>query len=113
MRIGHRFGVMGASTRLVQTDDPSGCAVHYRLPEMLETIAEWLRHCAEYMLEQVTVSTEDGWSKVSVIVQELRPSDIVEQLTADGHAELATSIAALVKMHGVREGLRNAGIAYS
>jgi hypothetical protein len=27
MRIGHRFGVMGASTRLVQTDDPSGCAV--------------------------------------------------------------------------------------
>jgi hypothetical protein len=87
--------------------------IHYRLPEMLETIAEWLRHCAEYMLEQLTVSTEDGWSKVSVIVQELRPSDIVEQLTADGHAELATSIAALVKMHGVREGLRNAGIAYS
>ena len=87
--------------------------IHDRLPELLESIAAWLRQCAEYALEQIIVSTADGWSTIAVIVHEIRPGDLIEQLTADGHNELAASIAALVTEHGVREGLRHAGIAYT
>jgi hypothetical protein len=86
--------------------------IHDRLPELLESIAAWLRQCAEYALEQIVVSTEDGWSTIAVIVQEIRPGDVIEELTGEGHHELAASIAALVTEHGVREGLRRAGVAY-
>jgi len=87
-----------------------GC--HDRVPEMLETVAAWLRECAEYLLEQVTVHTDDGWSTVSVVVHELRPGDLMQQLADQGHAELAEVLAAAVTEHGTREGLRRIGVAY-
>lgn len=90
--------------------DFEGC--HDRLPEMLETIAAWLRECAEYLLEQLTVHTDDGWSTVSVVVHELRPGDLMEQLARQGHPDLAASLAAAVTEHGTREGLRRIGVAY-
>ena len=45
-----------------------------RLPEVLETIAAWLRACAEFRLEQVTVHVDDGWATAAVVVHELRPA---------------------------------------
>lgn len=85
---------------------------HDRVPEMLETVAAWLRECAEYLLEQVTVHTDDGWSTVSVVVHELRPGDLMQQLADQGHADLAETLAAAVTEHGTREGLRRIGVAY-
>jgi hypothetical protein len=87
-----------------------GC--HDRLPEMLETIAAWLRDCAEYLLEQLTVHTDDGWSMVSVVVHELRPGDLIQQLASQGHPDLAAYPAAAVTEHGTREGLRRIGVSY-
>jgi hypothetical protein len=81
-----------------------GC--HDRPPEMLETIAGWLRDCAEYLLEQVARHTIDGWSTVSVVVHELRPGDLMQQLESQGHPDLAASLAASVTEHRTREGLR-------
>ena len=83
-----------------------------RLPEVLETIAAWLRDCAEYLLEQVTVHVDDGWATVSVVVHELRPGDLIEQLEAQGHPDLAAALAASVTRHGTREGLRRIGVSY-
>lgn len=79
---------------------------------MLETIAGWLRECAEYLLEQVTVRTDDGWSTVTVVVHELRPGDLMQQLASEGHADLAEALADAVTRHGVREGLRRIGVSY-
>jgi len=87
--------------------------IHDRVPEMLEMIAAWLRQCAEYALEQIALHTEDGWSIISVIVHEISAGDLIEQLTTEGHVGLAESIATLVTEHGVREGLRLAGVAYT
>src|SRR3954454_9760892 len=85
---------------------------HDRVPELLELTAAWLRGCAEYQLEQIAVRTdEDGWSVLSVTVQELRPGDLMEALTAAGQPELAAHVAALVKQHGTREGLRRMGLS--
>lgn len=88
----------------------AGC--HDRVPEMLETLAVWLRECAEFVLEQVTVHTDDGWSTLHVVVHELRPGDLMQQLADQGHADLAGSLAASVTEHGTREGLRRIGVAY-
>ena len=86
---------------------------HERVSEMLELIAAWLRGCAEYQLEQIAVSTdEDGWSLLSVTVQELMPGDLMQALTAAGHPDLAAGVAELVKEHGVREGMHRLGLAY-
>jgi hypothetical protein len=87
-----------------------GC--HDRLPEMLETIAGWLRECAEYLLEQITVHTDDGWSMVTVVVHELRPGDLMQQLADQGHDDLASSLAESVTAYGTREGLRRIGVSY-
>jgi len=83
-----------------------------RLPEVLEAIAAWLRECAEYLLEQMIVHVDDGWAAVSVVVHELRPGDLIEQLEWQGHPDLAASLAVSVKTHGVREGLRRIGVSY-
>ena len=83
-----------------------------RLPEVLETIAAWLRECAEYLLEQVTVHVDDGWATASVVVHELRPGDLIEHLERQGHPDLAAVLAHSVTTHGTREGLRRIGVSY-
>lgn len=82
-----------------------------RLPSLLEEIAAWAREYAEYQVQHLSVSTENGWTTVSVTVWEVVPGDLIKSLTAQGHADTAASIANLVTEHGVREGLRVAGFA--
>lgn len=78
---------------------------------MLEFIATWLRACTEYQLEQIAVNTDElGWSTMAVTVQELRPGDLIEELTQVGGHELASRVVVLVTEHGVREGLRLLGV---
>ena len=84
-----------------------------RLPTLLEEIASWARECAEYQVVDLAVSDKDGWSTVAVTVWEVSPGDLIKSLTSQGHADMAASIADLVTEHGVREGLRMAGIASS
>jgi len=81
------------------------------LPGLLEEIAAWARECAEYQVVDLAVSNADGWATVAVTVWEVSPGDLIESLTSQGHADMAASIANLVTEHGVREGLRLAGMA--
>lgn len=82
-----------------------------RLPTLLEEIANWARECAEYQVVDLSVSNECGWATVAVTVWEVSPGDLIESLTSQGHADSAAAIANLVTEHGVREGLRLAGMA--
>lgn len=82
-----------------------------RLPTLLEEIARWARECAEYQVVDLSVSSESGWSTVAVTVWEVSPGDLIKSLNSQGHADAAASIADLVTEHGVREGLRLAGIS--
>lgn len=81
------------------------------LPALLEEIATWARECAEYQVVDLSVSNESGWATVAVTVWEVRPGDLIKSLNSQGHADMAASIANLVTEHGVREGLRLAGMA--
>jgi hypothetical protein len=81
------------------------------LPGLLEEIAAWARECAEYQVVDLAVSNADGWATVAVTVWEVSPGDLIKSLTSQGHADMAASIANLVTEHGVREGLRLAGMA--
>jgi len=54
----------------------------------------------------------DGWSTLSVVVHELRPGYLMQQLASQGHPDLAASLAASVTEHGTREGLRPIGVSY-
>jgi hypothetical protein len=87
----------------------SGDASH--LPTLLEQVASWARECAEYQIVDLSVSDDDGWSTVAVTVWEVSPGDLIKSLTSQGHADGAAAIANLVSEHGVREGLRLAGMA--
>lgn len=89
----------------------SGDANH--LPTLLAEIAVWARECAEYQIVNLSVSHEGVWATVAVTVWEVIPGDLIKSLTCQGHADLAASIANLVTEHGVREGLRLAGMASS
>ena len=57
------------------------------------------------------MSNADGWATVAVTVWEVSPGDLIKSLTSQGYADMAASIANLVTEHGVREGLRLAGMA--
>jgi hypothetical protein len=81
------------------------------LPTLLEEIAAWARECAEHQVVDLAVSNADGWATVAVTVWEVSPGDLIKSLTSQGQADMAASIANLVTEHGVREGLRLAGIA--
>lgn len=84
-----------------------------RLPSLLEQIASWARECSEYQVLHLSVSTETGWTTVAVTAWEVSPGDLIKSLTSEGHGDMAASIANLVTEHGVREGLRMAGLSSS
>lgn len=81
------------------------------LPGLLEEVAAWARECAEYQVVDLAVSNADGWATVAVTVWEVSPGDLIKSLTSQGHVDSAAAIADLVTEHGVREGLRLAGLA--
>lgn len=81
------------------------------LPALLEEVASWARECAEYQVVDLSMRNEGGWTTVAVTVWEVSPGDLIKSLTSQGHADMAAAIANLVTEHGVREGLRLAGMA--
>lgn len=85
---------------------------HDDLPALLEEIARWIRECAEYAVEQITIGTDLGWTTISVTVFEIRPGDVMQAVAEVGGTLTAAAIAAHVKGHGLREGLRRTGFGY-
>lgn len=81
------------------------------VPAILDRVAEWLRLCAEYAVEQINIQTDWGWTTVAVTVLERRAGDIIQRMTEAGWDEAAASLGTLVTHHGLREGLRRAGFA--
>ena len=89
------------------------CGEVEELPSLLEEIARWIRTCAEYVVHQIDISSDEtAWMTVSVTVFEIRPGDVMQGLEALGDSETARRIGDLVTEHGLREGLRRAGFAY-
>lgn len=86
------------------------------LPALLEDAAAWIRVHAEYVVDQIYISsTEIDFPVdivVSIVAYEIRPGDVMQALESTGNHETAAEIGALVREHGVREGLRRAGFAY-
>jgi ABC-type multidrug transport system ATPase subunit len=94
------------------TGNNTGPHLHFQVQTvLLERIANWIRFCAEYSVEQINLTTHDGWATAAVTVLEIRAGDVMQQLTAVGREEMAAAIASLVRRYGLREGLRKAGIA--